>query len=78
MFTAGYGARYPTARNRMTLPQSIPQFRLPPPSERFLQGTRSTQVIKKDERSLKRNAEQIVFQTSGEIGQYYYDIPPET
>jgi hypothetical protein len=58
----------------MTLPLSIPQHRHVPPSERFVRGTRSTQLIKKDEHSQKRNAEQIVFQASGEIGKYYYGI----
>lgn len=73
----GYGMRYPTERNQMTLPANVPQFRHPPDSERFLAGIRSTQIIKKDDRSIHRNAEQIVFQTTGEIGLHFHGIEPE-
>jgi hypothetical protein len=61
----------------MTLPANVPQFRHPPDSERFLAGTKSTQTIKKDDRSIHRNAEQIVFQTSGEVGLHFHGIEPE-
>lgn len=58
----------------MTVPASIPKYRNPTPSERFLCGTRSTQLIKSDDGSLRRNAEAIVHQTSGEVGQHYFGI----
>jgi len=73
----GYGMRYPTERNQMTHPANVPQFRHPPDSERFLAGTKSTQIIKKDDRSIHRNAEQIVYQTSGEVGLHFHGIEPE-
>lgn len=73
----GYGARYPTERNRVNVPASIPKYRHPPDSERFLAGTRSVVRAQRDDRSLRRNAEQIVYQTSGEVGSYYYGVEPE-
>ncbi len=73
----GYGMRYPTERNQMTHPANVPQFRHPPDSERYLAGIKSTQMIKKDDRSIHRNAEQIVFQTSGEVGLHFHGIEPE-
>lgn len=74
---AGYGARYPTERNQMTLPAAVPKFRHVPDSERYKRVTSSTVLIKRDEGALKRNAEQIVFQTSGEIGRFTLGIEPE-
>eukprot|EP01039_Chlorochromonas_danica_P007947 gene7947-8767_t len=73
----GYGARYPTERNRVNVPASIPKYRHPPDSERFLAGTRSVVRAQRDDRSLRRNAEQLFYQTSGEVGSYYYGVEPE-
>lgn len=50
---------------------------MPPDSERFLQGCRSTQRIKTDDRALRRQADGIVHCTSGEIGQHYLGRQPE-
>lgn len=61
----------------MTLPANVPKYRRPPDTERFITGAKPTQIIKRDEHSLKRNAEQIVFQTSGEIGVHYYGFETE-
>jgi hypothetical protein len=73
----GYGARYPTNRNRMTLPANVPSYRHVPDSERYLRKTSSTRVIKTDEESVKRNAQQVMYQTSGEIGFHYLGFDPE-
>ena len=56
----------------MTLPASIPQFRHPPDTERFIAKSGSSQIIKSDDRSFKRNADQVAFLTSGEIGSHYF------
>jgi hypothetical protein len=61
----------------MTLPANVPQFRKPPDTERFLAGMSCTQVIKKDGHSMHRNAEQVVYQTSGEIGFHTLGFPTE-
>lgn len=67
----GYGARYPTSRNTMTLPANVPKQRRPPDTDRFLKGIRSTQRVKMDEGAMKKHAEQIAMLTSGEIGLHY-------
>jgi len=59
-----------TSRNQQTLPASIPQFRHSPPTERFLQTTTCTKLVRNDEAGIRRNADQIVRQTSGEYGKY--------
>lgn len=74
----GNGCRWPTSRNAQSLPASVPQFRHPPDSERYLNGIKSKVQIKSDEASLKRNAEQVVFQTSGEIGKFLIDYDEGT
>lgn len=73
----GYGARYPTSRNQMTLPANVPKYRRPPDTERFMQGCTSTIRVKTDDRAMKRYADQVVHQTSGEIGQHYLGFTPE-
>lgn len=73
-FLIGYGIRFPTERNQMTLPSNVPLYRKPPDTERFLAGTRPTQMIKKDDKAIQRNAQQLVFQTSGEIGAFHYGL----
>jgi hypothetical protein len=67
----GYGARCPTFRNQMTLPANVPKYRMPPDTDRFLAGARSTVRVKHDDRAMKRQAEQMVRLTSGEIGSHY-------
>lgn len=62
-----------TSRNTLTLPCSVPIIRHPPPTERFLRVTSPTKLIGDDHRAEKRNADQIVYQTSGEIGRFYID-----
>ena len=71
--TEGVGARYLTSRNQQTLPANIPQFRHAPLTERFLKATTSTKLIQDDDRSLRRNADQIVKLTSGDYGKYLID-----
>ena len=71
--TAGYGQRYLTSRNLLTLPCSVPIIRHPPPTERYLRVTSSTQLIGSDGRAERRNADQIKMQTSGEVGRFYID-----
>jgi hypothetical protein len=73
----GYGARIPTERNRMSLPASVPNHRHPPDTAHFLEGCRSTQIVKVDDRACRRNAEAIMRQTSGEVGFHYLGIDPE-
>lgn len=73
----GYGARIPTERNRMSLPASVPLHRHPPESPHFLEGCRSTQLVKADDRALTRNAHAVMHQTSGEIGFHYLGFDPE-
>jgi hypothetical protein len=73
----GYGARVPTERNKMSLPANVPRYRHPLDTERFLHGRSSVQRIKVDEQSQKRNADQILRQTSGEIGLHYLGFDPE-
>ena len=60
----------------MTLPANVPKYRHPPETERFLQGMRSTQRVKLDEKGMRRNAESIALLTSGEIGQHYLGRDP--
>lgn len=55
----------------------MPLYRHPPDTDRFIRGMQSTQVIKTGDRALRRNAEQIALQTSGEIGLHYCGIEPE-
>lgn len=69
-FGVGYGVRYPTARNQQTKPSAVPQMRHPPLSERYLSGTRSTPLIRNDDRAHKRLADQMHMQTSGDYGEY--------
>jgi hypothetical protein len=69
----GYGQRYLTARNQITLPCSVPGLRHPPPTARFLRVTSPTKQCGNDFRAQKRNADQILLQTSGEIGKFYVD-----
>lgn len=59
----------------MSVPASIPQFRHPPDPEHFVVGTKSTQLIRGDDRSKIRNAQQLMYQTSGEIGHHYFGLP---
>lgn len=70
---SGIGARFLTARNQPTAPASIPQYRHVPLTDRFVNGMKSTVQIHTDERSLHRNADQIVRQTSGDYGKYHID-----
>ena len=63
----------PTSRNMPTLPACVPTMRYPPESARFLEGTAPAQVIRKDSSSIKRNAEAMIFQTSGDYGRWYTD-----
>jgi hypothetical protein len=71
--TAGYGQRYLTARNKLTVPSSVPEFRHPPPTERFIATTHSTTQIGRDDRAQRRNVDAIQKQTSGEVGRYLLD-----
>ena len=48
-------------------------MRHPPPTARYMRVTSSTQLIHNDDKALKRNADQIRLQTSGEIGRFYVD-----
>lgn len=70
--SAGYGRgiRYLTSRNLPTLPASVPQFRHVPDTPNFLSGTTNSKLIGSDERSLLRNAHNIVNLTSGEYGRF--------
>lgn len=74
----GYGARYPTSRNTMTLPANVPLHRMPPDTERFLQGCRSTQRVKLDDRAMKRQADTLALLTSGEIGYHTLGRQPDS
>eukprot|EP01038_Epipyxis_sp_PR26KG_P011341 gene11341-15206_t len=70
----GYGARMITARNSPTLPRSIPKQQRPPDSERFIMQTKPKPLPRADdEKGMKRNAEAIVYQTSGEYGLFLVD-----
>ncbi|KAJ1436822.1 hypothetical protein B484DRAFT_393043 [Ochromonadaceae sp. CCMP2298] len=69
----GYGQRYLTARNHCTVPSSVPEYRHPPPTERFLRVTSSTVKVGLDDRSMRRNVDAIQRQTSGEVGRYLLD-----
>lgn len=74
MFTSeGMGARYLTSRNQPTFPATIPQYRHVPPPEEFLIKSTCTKLIQDDDRALRRNADQIVRQTSGDYGKYHID-----
>lgn len=57
----------------LTLPCSVPIIRHPPPTERFLRVTSPTKLIHTDRRADRRNADQILLQTSGEVGKFYVD-----
>ena len=46
-------------------------------SDRFTRVTSSTQLIGIGDRADRRNADQIRFQTSGEVGKFYIDAEPE-
>lgn len=61
----------------MTLPANVPAFRHVPDSDRYLRGTSSTKVIKNDDHSFVRNAQQVMYQTSGEVGYHYLGFDPE-
>lgn len=61
----------------MTLPANVPAFRHVPDSDRFLRGTSPIKVIKTDDHSVARNAQQIMHQTSGEVGYHYLGFDPE-
>jgi hypothetical protein len=72
----GYGKRYPTERNQMTHPANVPKYRHVPDSEDFIKGCSSTKVIKTDDKALQRNAQAVVFQTSGDYGKHYLGMDP--
>lgn len=72
----GYGKRYPTERNQMSVPANVPKYRHLPDSADFVKGSSSTKVIKTDDNALTRNAQSIVFQTSGDYGKHYLGIDP--
>lgn len=73
----GYGQRYLTSRNAPTLPCSVPVLRHPPLSDRYNRVTAPTRLIGTDARAERRNADQIMLQTSGEVGRFYVDPEPE-
>lgn len=77
IITIGYGVRYLTSRNQPTVPSSVPMIRHEPLSDRYLRVTSCTKIISNDFQSQKRNADQIKFQTSGEIGKFYVDSESE-
>lgn len=64
----GYGMRMPTSRNKPAETFSVPKYRHPPDSARFIAGTKSKPQILKDEVGERRNNESIKFLTSGEVG----------
>lgn len=74
---SGYGARFPTERNQMTLPANVPFYRHLPDTDRFLAGTRSTQLVRTDDAAQRKNAVAILHKTSGEVGLHYLGIDPE-
>ena len=65
----GNGVRVLTARNQMTLPHSVPQYRHLPDTPQFKKDTTCTRLIQ-TESGQRRNAEQVSKQTSGEYGKY--------
>jgi len=73
----GYGQRYPTSRNQCTLPVSIPIYRHLPLTERYLNHTKSSPQILLGDKADKRQADQIVYTTNGEIGKFYIDSEPK-
>lgn len=73
----GYGQRYPTSRNQSTLPVSIPDHRFVPLTERYINHTKSSPQILFGDKADKRNADQIIYTTSGEIGKFYIDSEPK-
>ena len=73
----GYGQRYPTSRNQSTLPVSIPDHRHVPLTERYINHTKSSPQILFGDKADKRNADQIIYTTSGEIGKFYIDSEPK-
>ena len=74
---SGYGARIHTARNQMTLPASVPLYRHPPDTPHFVQGCHSTQLVRADDKAVRRNADAVMRQTSGEVGFHYLGFDPE-
>lgn len=70
--------RYPTERNRMTVPANVPKYRHLPDTQEYLKGCSSTKLIKEDDKALRRNTDAIVFQTSGDYGQHYLGIETKT
>mmetsp|Transcript_3141 Transcript_3141/g.4906 ORF Transcript_3141/g.4906 Transcript_3141/m.4906 type:complete len:259 (+) Transcript_3141:53-829(+) len=69
----GYGKRYLTSRNQITVPHSVPEFRYPAPTERYQRVTSSTKLVHNDNRAQLRNVHSIQLQTSGEVGRYLLD-----
>lgn len=66
----GYGATIPTARNIPTLPMSIPQFRHPPDTPSYTEGMKSKPLRRTGSGADRKNADQMMFQTSGDYGKY--------
>lgn len=70
----GYGGVVPTPRNTPT-PSTVPQYRYSEDTRPF--APTSSVIIAKDDKSIRRNAQQLFYQTSGDYGKFLLDIQPE-
>lgn len=71
----GYGTRVPTSRNTPG-ERSIPKHRYPHVKEE-IPGSKPAVGVNYGEKSLRRHADQVQFQTSGDYGKFLFESEPE-